>query len=311
MFDWRQLQKWGISERMLPVGSEVRFRPLSMWEQYSARILAVSVALLFQTTLICWLVYANRRRHLAEVQSRSAIAELTHMNRRAAAGQLSASLTHEVSQPLAVIVTRAGAALRWLRAESPNVEKAEASLEGILAAGHRAGDIVASVRAMFRKDAPQKASTDINQIIRTVLAIVRVELQKNNIDLQTQLDEHLPPVQGDKVQLQQVVLNLVMNGIEAMHSVRPRVLKVQTDQARPGLVHVLVEDTGMGIDPIKLRRIFEPLFTTKATGMGMGLAICQSIIESHGGRICVSPAVTRGAIFEFELPINTASELGG
>ena len=311
MFDWRQLQRWNISESMLPAGSEVRFRPLGMWEQYSSQILAACVALLFQTTLICWLVYENRRRHLAEVRSRSAMAELTHMNRRAAAGQLSASLTHEVNQPLASIVTRASAALRWLRAENPNVEKAEASLEGILAAGHRAGDIVASVRAMFKKDEPQKASTDINQIIRTVLAIVRVELQKNNIDLQTQLDEHLPPVQGDKVQLQQVVLNLVMNGIEAMHSVRPRVLKVQTDRAKPSLVHVLVEDTGTGIDPSKLHRIFEPLFTTKATGMGMGLAICQSIIESHGGRICVSPAITRGAIFEFELPINTASELGG
>jgi signal transduction histidine kinase len=311
MFDWRQLQRWNISESMLPAGSEVRFRPLGMWEQYSARILAACAALLFQTTLICWLVYENRRRHLAEVRSRSAMAELTHMNRRSAAGQLSASLTHEVNQPLASIVARASAALRWLRAENPNVEKVKASLEGILAAGHRAGDIVASVRAMFKKDAPQKASTDINEIIRTVLSIVRVELQKNNIDLQTQLNEHLPLVQGDKVQLQQVVLNLVMNGIEAMHSVRPRVLKVQTDQAKPGLVHVLVEDTGTGIDPSKLHRIFEPLFTTKGTGMGMGLAICQSIIESHGGRICVSPAVTRGSIFKFELPINTASELGG
>jgi C4-dicarboxylate-specific signal transduction histidine kinase len=254
-------------------------------------------------------VYENRRRHLAEVLSRSAIAELTHMNRRAAAGQLSASLTHEVSQPLAVIVTRAGAALRWLRAENPNVEKAEAALEGIMAAGHRAGDIVASVRSMFKRDPPKKVSTDINRIIRTVLSIVRVELQRSNVDLQTLLDEHLPPVQGDKVQLQQVVLNLIMNGIEAMHSVRPRVLKVQTDQAKLGLVHVLVEDTGTGIDPSKLHQIFEPLFTTKATGMGMGLAICQSIIESHGGRISVSPAVTRGAIFEFELPIDAASEL--
>jgi signal transduction histidine kinase len=311
MFDWRQLQRWNISESMLPAGSEVRFRPLGMWEQYSGRILAACAALLFQTTLICWLVYEHRRRHLAEVRSRSAMAELTHMNRRSAAGQLSASLTHEVNQPLTSIVTRASAALRWLRAENPNVEKVKASLEGILAAGHRAGDIVASVRAMFKKDAPQKASTDINEIIRTVLSIVRVELQKNNIDLQTQLNEHLPLVQGDKVQLQQVVLNLVMNGIEAMHSVRPRVLKVKTDQAKPGLVHVLVEDTGTGIDPSKLHRIFEPLFTTKGTGMGMGLAICQSIIESHGGRICVSPAVTRGSIFKFELPINTASELGG
>jgi signal transduction histidine kinase len=140
---------------------------------------------------------------------------------------------------------------------------------------------------------------------------VRVELQKNNIELQTQLNEHLPTVQGDKVQLQQVVLNLVMNGIEAMDSVWPRVLKVQTDQAKPGVVRVSIEDTGTGIDPSNPGRIFKPLFTTKATGMGMGLAICQSIIESHGGRICVSPAVTRGAIFEFELPINAASEPGG
>jgi signal transduction histidine kinase len=201
-------------------------------------------------------------------------------------------------------VTRASAALRWLRAEKPNVEKAEAALEGIVAAGHRAGDIVASVRAMFKKDAPQKVSTDINQIVRTVLSIVRVELQKNNVELQTQLDEHLPPVQGDKVQLQQVVLNLVMNGIEAMQTVRPRVLKVHTDQAKPGLVHVSIEDTGTGIDPSNLHRIFQPLFTTKATGMGMGLSICQSIIESHGGRIWASPAVTRGSIFEFELPIS-------
>jgi len=179
-------------------------------------------------------------------------------------------------------------------------------LEGIVAASHRAGDIVASVRAMFKKDAPEKLSTDINQIILTVLSIVRVELRNHGVDLQTRFNEDLSTVQGDKVQLQQVVLNLVMNGIEAMHSVRPRVLKVQTDQTKPGMVRVLIEDTGTGIDPSNLDRIFKPLFTTKATGMGMGLSICHSIIESHGGRIWVSPAVNRGSIFQFELPINAA-----
>jgi signal transduction histidine kinase len=311
VFDWRELKRWNISEASLPVDSEIRFREYGAWEQYSRHIIAICAALLLQTALIGRLIHEIRRRQRAEIQSRSSMAELTYMNRRAAAEQQSGALAHEVSQPLAGIVTRANAALRWLRAEKPNLEKAVASLESIVAAGLRAGDVVASVRAMFKRDGPQKVSTDINQIIRTVLPIVRVELQKNNIELQTQLNEHLPTVQGDKVQLQQVVLNLVMNGIEAMDSVWPRVLKVQTDQAKPGVVRVSIEDTGTGIDPSNLGRIFKPLFTTKATGMGMGLAICQSIIESHGGRICVSPAVTRGAIFEFELPINAASEPGG
>src|SRR5262249_52977893 len=157
------------------------------------------------------------------------------------------------------------------------------------------------VRAMFKSEAPQKVSTDINQIIESVLSIVRVELQKDGVMLQTQLDEHLPTVEGDKVQLQQVVLNLVMNGIEAMQPVWPRVLKVQTDQPEAGIVRVSIADTGVGIDPSDLDQIFKPLFTTKATGMGMGLSICNSIIESHGGRLWTSPAASRGSIFQFEL----------
>jgi signal transduction histidine kinase len=306
VFDWRELKHWKIPEDNLPSGSEIRFREYDAWQQYRPRIIAISAALLLQAALISWLMYEIGRRQRAEIQSRSAMAELTHMNRRAAAGQLSASLTHEVIQPLTGMVAGASAALRWLRADKPNIEKAEAALEAIAAAGRRACDIVASVRAMFKKEAPQKVSTDINQIIGSVLSIVRIELQKHGVDLQTQLSEHLPTVQGDKVQLQQVVLNLVMNGIEAMQSVWPRVLKVQTDQPKAGIVRVSIEDTGIGIDPSNLDKIFKPLFTSKATGMGMGLSICQSIIESHGGRICASAAVNRGSIFQFELPINTA-----
>jgi C4-dicarboxylate-specific signal transduction histidine kinase len=266
----------------------------------------MSATVLLQAALICWLIHEIGRRQRAEMQSRSAMAELTHMNRREAAGQLSASLTHEVNQPLTGIVTRAGAALRWLRAEKPNLEMVETALESIVTTGHRASDIVASVRAMFKRDAPQRVATDINQIIRTVLSIVRVELQKHGVELQTQLNAHLPTMQGDKVQLQQVVLNLVMNGIEAMQSVRPRVLKVQTDQPKAGIVRVSIEDTGTGIDSSNLDQLFKPLFTTKATGMGMGLSICQSIIETHGGRIWASTAVSGGTIFQFELPINSA-----
>jgi signal transduction histidine kinase len=200
------------------------------------------------------------------------------------------------------IVTRAGAALRWLRAETPNLEKAGAALEQIVAASLRAAEIVASVRAMFRKDTSERLPVDINGLIVTVLAIVRIDLQKNGVELQTQLDERVLVAEGDKVQLQQVVLNLVMNAIEAMQSVRPRVLKVKSEQSKPEMVHVSIEDTGTGIDPANLDRVFKPLFTTKATGMGMGLSICRSIIESHGGRIWVSPGVVRGSIFQFELP---------
>jgi signal transduction histidine kinase len=306
VFDWRELKRWNISEASLPAGSEIRFRVYSAWEQYRRYIFLFCAAIVMQTVLIVWLISEIRRRQAAEIQSRGAMAELTFMNRRVAAGQLSASLTHEFSQPLAGIVARAGAALRWIRSEKPNLERVEAALEGIVAAGHRASDIITSVRAMFKKDPPQKTSTDINEVIRTVLSIVHIELQNDGVELQARFDEHLPTVQGDKVQLQQVVLNLVMNAIESMHSVQPRVLKIQTEQTGAGLVHVSVEDTGTGIDPSNLEQIFKPLFTTKANGMGMGLSICHSIIASHDGRIWASPAVNRGSIFQFELPVDSA-----
>ena len=153
------------------------------------QILAIFAVLLAQAGLICWLIYEHRRRHRAEIQSRNAMTELTYMNRMAAAGQLSASIAHEVNQPLAGIATRASAALRWLRAETPNLEKAGAALEQIVTASHRAGDIVTSVRAMFRKDTSERLPIDINKLILTVLAIVRIDLQKNGVELQTQLDE--------------------------------------------------------------------------------------------------------------------------
>jgi C4-dicarboxylate-specific signal transduction histidine kinase len=240
----------------------------------------------------------------AEEELHKTRTELAHVARVTTVGELSASIAHEINQPLSVIVTRASAALRWLRAEQPNLERAVAALEGVVAGGLRAGDIVARVRAMFKQDAPEKVPTDINHIILAVLSIVRVELQKHSVELHTQLNDHLPTVQGDKVQLQQVVLNLVMNGIEAMDSVRPRVLKLQTDQTKSGMVRVLIEDTGTGIDPSNLDKIFKPLFTTKANGMGIGLSICHSIIKSHNGRIWVSDGTSGGSIFQFELPAN-------
>lgn len=301
-FDWREMQRWGISESALPPGSSIHFREPGAWQRYRTEILMILTLILFQAVLIGWLLHEHRRRHLAEIQSRNSMAELTYMNRRASAGELSASIAHEVNQPLTGIVTRASAALRWLRRDTPDLARAEAALQQIIEAGQRAGGIVSSVRAMFRKEAADRTRIDLNEVVLTVLAIVRVDMRTAGIDLRLQLADGLPAVVGDKVQLQQVVLNLVMNAIEAVGSEQVREIRVQTGQSKPGLVNVLIEDTGPGIDAAAIDQIFKPLFTTKSQGMGMGLSICYSIIEAHGGRIWVSPAPGRGTIFQFELP---------
>src|SRR5436190_956417 len=214
IFEWPALQRWKISEASLPPGSEVRFRDPTAWEQYRWQILAIGAALIVQAGLISWLIYEHRRRSVAEVQSRNAMMELVHLNRIATAGELSASIAHEVNQPLSGITLRASAALRWLAVESPDLEKVRTALTHIVAAGERTGDIVGSVRAMFRKEPAKQVGIDMNTLVRTVLAIVRVELQNNNVEARLELGAYLPPIKGDQVQLQQVILNLVMNGLE-------------------------------------------------------------------------------------------------
>src|SRR5262245_65328940 len=203
-------------------------------------VIVMSPALLLLAASLSWLIHEIGRRHRAEIQSRSAMAELTYMDRRASAEQRSAALAHEINQPLAGIATRASAALRWLRMEKPDLEKAQTALESIVAASHRASNIIASVRAMFKKEPSERVPTDIDQIVLTVLSIVSVELEQHSVDVQTKLSEHLPTVLSDKVQLQQVVLNLVMNAVEAMQSAQTRVLKVHTDQTNPGMVRVSI-----------------------------------------------------------------------
>jgi signal transduction histidine kinase len=306
-YDWRELNRWNISERQLPPKSVVLFREPNLWESYRPQILTAFVALLVQATLIGWLIHEYRRRQKAEIQSRNSMAELTYMNRRATVGELSASIAHEVNQPLSGITTRAGAALRWLAAEPPDLAKVQAALTHIVDAGHRASDIVSSVRAMFRKDTQEKVPVDVNQLIRSVVGLAYIDMRKHSVELRANLGDALPPIAGNQVQLQQVILNLVMNAIEAMSSVEPRLLSIKSEVTEHGTVHVSIEDTGSGIDPSDMDRIFKPLFTTKARGMGMGLSICRSIIESHNGRIWVEPAADRGSIFQFELPSAVSS----
>jgi C4-dicarboxylate-specific signal transduction histidine kinase len=257
---------------------------------------------LLQAVLISWLIYEHRRRTLAEVRSRNAMAELANMNRLATAGQLSASIAHEINQPVTGIVLKASAALRWLAAEKLDADRLRNLLTEIVGAGQRAGDIINSVRSMFKKEDGARAAINLNNLINTVLVLLRLDLQNDSVRVETRLDERLPTVIADPVQMQQVILNLVVNAADAMRTGQPRVLTVQSGRSAAGLVRVAIEDSGPGISEADRQRIFDPLFTTKAGGMGMGLSICRSIIENHGGRIWVSAAPERGAIFQFELP---------
>ena len=308
IYDWRELQRWGIRESSLPPESVIYFREPTAWERYRAHMLVIFAALLAQSALIGWLIYEHRRRHVAETSSRNSMTELTYVNRQAAAGALSASIAHEVSQPLSGIITSASAGLRWLAADPPNIDRAKAALAHIREAGHRAGDVITNIRGMFAKDTNQRSAVDINSTVRAVLAILRHDLQKNAVEVHSHLNDQLPVVEGNKVQLQQVILNLTMNAIEAMQATAPRILKVRSEQSESGTLHVSISDTGAGIDPVNVERVFGALFTTKERGMGMGLSICKSIIENHNGRIWVSAGSMRGTTFHFELPLKESGK---
>src|SRR6476620_5180911 len=240
-YDWREMERWGITESRLPPGSEVYFRQPTLWEQFRWLILGVTAALLLQAALISWLIYEHRRRSLAEVRSRDAMAELAHMNRLETAGQLSASIAHEINQPITGMVLKASAALRWLTAEKPDVNKVRDVLTDIVSAGQHAGNIIVGVRAMFKKGSNAKVAINLNNLVNTVLALLRLDLQKDGVRIETQLDEGLPTVIGDAVQLQQVILNLIVNAADAMRTMQPRVLRVQTSRSVAGTVRVAIE----------------------------------------------------------------------
>jgi signal transduction histidine kinase/ABC-type uncharacterized transport system substrate-binding protein len=300
-FDWREMQRWGISEDRLPPGSEVYFRSPTAWEQYRYRIIAVVAAILLQALIILWLLYEHRRRHVAELLARSTMAELQNVNRLAAAGELSASIAHEVKQPLAAAAANAYAARNWLGAKL-NVEEALAAINQIAISVHRANDVISGITAMFRGEEKKKEPVELNALIQSVLAILQLNLRKYGIETEVHLADDLPLVEGNEVQLQQVILNLVANAIDAMQTTGTRKLSVRSGRNQAGGVRVAIEDTGAGIDPDKLDLVFKPLFTTKPSGMGMGLSICRSIVEAHGGLIRVRSEKSGGSIFEFDLP---------
>jgi signal transduction histidine kinase len=243
---------------------------------------------------------ATRKREI------SAQAELSRVSRLTAMGAMTASIAHEIKQPLAAIVANCNAGLRWLARPEPDVHEALKALQRIVGDGHRTEEVIESVRGLFRSDGYEISRVDVNGIITEVLAFLEIELQKQRILVESELANGLPSVAADRVKVQQVVSNLVMNAADAMREVpsRARMLRIKTESQNPPGVMVSIEDSGSGIEPQNVERIFEPFFTTKSNGTGMGLSICRSIIEAHGGCLWVSPGAKHGSVFHFSLPSN-------
>jgi PAS domain S-box-containing protein len=256
---------------------------------------------------ICGIATDITERKQAEETLRQAQAELARVSRVTTMEQLAASIAHEVNQPLAAIVTSGNACLNWLSSSPPNLRKARSTVERIVRDGNRASDVLKHVRALVKRAPLTKSLVSVNEVIQEVLALVSGELRRFRVETSTELDFNLPSAMADFVQLQQVLLNLVMNAIESMATVtdRPRVLSIQSVtyglDGRSAIL-VAVRDSGVGLSPEGTARVFEAFYTTKSEGMGMGLWICRSIIEAHGGQLTVHPNDGSGATFQFVLP---------
>jgi C4-dicarboxylate-specific signal transduction histidine kinase len=251
-------------------------------------------------------------RKRAEADLREVQTELAHSNRTATMGQLTASIAHEVQQPIAAVVTYAAAASRWLGVRPPNLDELRQALDGIVYEAMRAGGIVSGIRDLVKKAPPRRERVDINEAVREVIELTRGEAAKNDVSVLTVLGDGLPLVLGDRVQLQQVMLNLIVNAIEAMSAASegPRALLVSTATDSSMGVLIAVSDSGPGLPADGINHLFDPFYTTKASGLGMGLSICRSIIDAHGGQLSARPNVPRGAVFQFSLPAHADNPLG-
>jgi PAS domain S-box-containing protein len=253
---------------------------------------------------------AEEKLRESELNLRNTQAELAHMARVMTMGELTASIAHEVNQPLAAIIASGDSCSAWLSNDPPNLDKARAAASRIIQAATQASEIVQRLRALFKKTTSMTAPVDMNAVIEDTISLVHHETERNKIFLRTELHPGVPSVSGDRVQLQQVILNLAMNGIEAISGLdtEPKQLMIRSTLSNTRELLVSVEDTGLGIEAAHADRLFAPFFTTKPEGIGMGLPICRSIIEAHGGRLWAAKNEPRGAAFHFTLPIEARSE---
>jgi C4-dicarboxylate-specific signal transduction histidine kinase len=256
-------------------------------------------------TIAYYMIFRDitERKHAHE-ELQEAQAELAHLSRITTMGELAASIAHEMNQPIGAIVTNGNAAVRWLGQQPPNLDGADEALECIVRDANRAAQVIGRIRSLLTKNPTPMVHLDINEVIREVLLLTTHETNRRRTDVTTELAGHLPPVLGDRVQLQQVLLNLIMNSLDAMNTTpdRHRQLRVRSCKGSDGVV-VQVQDSGHGWDPKHSTSIFDPFFTTKKDGIGMGLTISRSIVETHGGRLWAEPNTPGGATMNFTLPI--------
>ena len=235
--------------------------------------------------------------------------ELARVVRITTIGELAASIAHEVNQPLAAVVANADACVAWLARENPDLTEARAAAERTTLGATRASEVIGRIRSLINKTAPERAQVQMNEIIREVVALADGQASRNNVSVVTELTADLPPVLGDRIQLQQVILNLMLNGIEAMAGIsdRMRRLRIRSQIQEAGQVLVSIEDSGLGVKAEIMTRLFEPFFTTRSQGIGMGLPISRSIVEAHGGRLWAESTVNQGSVFQFTLPSGDGS----
>ena len=315
VYDWLQLQRWGLDDRQLPPGSVLRFRRPSLWEEYRWHVVAVTLLLLAQSALIAGLLVHRRRRRQAdqarlraEEQVQRAREELAHALRVTTLGELVAAIAHEMSQPLTAIVTNAEATRRML-SPGPNADEATAALSDIKADAVRASQILQRLRALIRKGREESREIDLEGLIDETVAMLRADLALKRITILVEpAKDPLPLVSGDPIQLQQVLLNLIVNASEAIAAAGtgPREIVVETALERPNGVSVCVRDTGIGIDEAQIDRIFEPFVTSKHDGLGMGLSISRTIVEAHQGSIWATREQPRGTALHVRLPVSLA-----
>ncbi|WOH72111.1 HAMP domain-containing sensor histidine kinase [Bradyrhizobium sp. NDS-1] len=303
-YDWRELQRWRISESNLPPGSEILFREPTFWERYRWQVLLLASVILVQTGLIGGLLHERRRRQHAEIESRQRLAELAHVNRYAAAGELTASIAHELNQPLGSILTNAETAELMLKGASPNLEEIGEILADIRRDDQRASEVIRRLRSVLRKTPFEVRDIELNATVRDAIGLVVALANGRRIALTYMpavFDLH---VKGDPVQLQQVILNLIINAMDAISDAETVKREVSVSTVQAGAhAEITVADTGPGIAASDLAKVFDPFFTTKPQGMGIGLAIARTIVEAHGGTISAANRSSGGALFTIRLPI--------
>lgn len=304
-YDWRELQRWGISESNLPQGSEVLFREPGIWEKYRWQMALIAAVILIQAGLISGLLDERRRRRLAEVESRQRLAELAHVNRYSAVGELTASIAHELNQPLGSILTNTETAELMLKGSAPDLEEIREILADIRRDDQRAGEVIRRLRSVLKKAPFEIRDIELKETVREVMGFVGDVAGGRKIELSfygpADTDLH---VKGDPIQLQQVVLNLILNALDAVSEAQTGKREVSVIMARAGhFAEIRVGDTGPGIAVADLKAIFDPFFTTKPEGMGMGLAIARTIVEAHHGTIIAENQPYGGALFTVRLPL--------